>query len=537
MAMRIKQNPTALTTLRHSNNAMERVKAGVEQLSSGMKINKGADGPASLIASERLRGRIVGLQQAYNNASASVTLMQTAEGALNEVSEVLIRLKQLSVHAANEAVNDPEMLNADQMEIEYLLDTLDRIAKNTQFNSKTLLDGSLGANGITIGNNLRFVSAREDTPYSPIDGWPVDIHQVATRAQLKGMTPIDVNNIREGLHIVISEGGKNAEIHTDKGQMGKELQKVFENHDLDPKRFDYATTSQTIREIVAYNLAQAIEENGLNVHSFLTPDSRIIIKHNEYGDHTNFSATSSVAGIVSDDANIAKLAAKGRDVEGIINGEVAQGEGQFLTALDGSSARGVSVQYMREIGLKEVPVIDERGIEIGKEFVEESNDEIVGTPDSGQSEGYVHVSQRSQTFQIGPDGHLDPLFSFMNVKAQELGRGSENKSGFDSLADIDVTALQGAYDASMVVDNVIDQVSEFRGRLGAFQRNAIENNLESLKIAEENITQAESTIRDTDMAEAMSQLTSDQIMLQASVAMIGQANQVPKTVLNLIESG
>ncbi len=89
----------------------------------------------------------------------------------------------------------------------------------------------------------------------------------------------------------------------------------------------------------------------------------------------------------------------------------------------------------------------------------------------------------------------------------------------------------------MVVDNVIDQVSGFRGRLGAFQRNAIENNLESLKIAEENITQAESTIRDTDMAEAMSQLTSDQIMLQASVAMIGQANQVPKTVLNLIESG
>ena len=87
MAMRIKQNPTALTTLRHSNNAMERVKAGVEQLSSGMKINKGADGPASLIASERLRGRIVGLQQAYNNASASVTLMQTAEGALNEVSD------------------------------------------------------------------------------------------------------------------------------------------------------------------------------------------------------------------------------------------------------------------------------------------------------------------------------------------------------------------------------------------------------------------------------------------------------------------
>ena len=137
MAMRIRQNPTSLNALRHSGNHFDQVRNSIEKLSSGVKINKGADGPASLIASERLRGRIVGIQQAYNNATQSVSLMQTAEGSLNEVSSILVRLRQLATHAQNEAVNDPQMLAADQMEIEQLLRTIDRISQNTQFGSHT----------------------------------------------------------------------------------------------------------------------------------------------------------------------------------------------------------------------------------------------------------------------------------------------------------------------------------------------------------------------------------------------------------------
>ena len=176
MAMRIRQNPTSLNALRHSGNHFDQVRNSIEKLSSGVKINKGADGPASLIASERLRGRIVGIQQAYNNATQSVSLMQTAEGSLNEVSSILVRLRQLATHAQNEAVNDPQMLAADQMEIEQLLRTIDRISQNTQFGSHTLLDGSMGANGVTVGDNLRFVSANPQTPPSPertacIRGW------------------------------------------------------------------------------------------------------------------------------------------------------------------------------------------------------------------------------------------------------------------------------------------------------------------------------------------------------------------------------
>jgi len=536
MAMRIRQNPTSLNALRHSGNHFDQVRNSIEKLSSGVKINKGADGPASLIASERLRGRIVGIQQAYNNATQSVSLMQTAEGSLNEVSGILIRLRQLSTHAQNEAVNDPQMLAADQMEIEQLLRTVDRISQNTQFGSHTLLDGSMGANGVTVGDHLRFVSANPQTPPSPESGWEVDIHQVATRASKEGAVPITVDNIADGAFMVISEGGKNATIDTREGQMSKDIQQIVENTRKDPSRFPPEEMAASIRSIVVFNIKNAITESGLDVHVLETPNKTLLVRHNQFGDEFSFSVTSSVPGILSDEANVAQLSNTGKNVEGMINKEVALGKGQMLTALEGTSAAGVTVEYGRSIGLKEIPVYDDVGARIGTEFIQETNEEVVGGSDSGKIEGYVHISQQSKEFQVGPDSGINPSFSFINVRTKNLGHGVANDSNFKSLSDIDVRSLQGARDAAKLVDKVIEEIAVARGELGAFQKNAVESNLNSLKIAEENITQAESVIRDSDMAEEMSKLTGDQIMLQASTAMVSQANQVPRTVLDLVQS-
>ena len=536
MAMRIRQNPTSLNALRHSGNHFDQVRNSIEKLSSGVKINKGADGPASLIASERLRGRIVGIQQAYNNATQSVSLMQTAEGSLNEVSGILIRLRQLSTHAQNEAVNDPQMLAADQMEIEQLLRTVDRISQNTQFGSHTLLDGSMGANGVTVGDHLRFVSANPQTPPSPESGWEVDIHQVATRASKEGAVPITVDNIADGAFMVISEGGKNATIDTREGQMSKDIQQIVENTRKDPSRFPPEEMAASIRSIVVFNIKNAITESGLDVHVLETPNKTLLVRHNQFGDEFSFSVTSSAPGILSDEANVAQLSNTGKNVEGMINKEVALGKGQMLTALEGTSAAGVTVEYGRSIGLKEIPVYDDVGARIGTEFIQETNEEVVGGSDSGKIEGYVHISQQSKEFQVGPDSGINPSFSFINVRTKNLGHGVVNDSNFKSLSDIDVRSLQGARDAAKLVDKVIEEISVARGELGAFQKNAVESNLNSLKIAEENITQAESVIRDSDMAEEMSKLTGDQIMLQASTAMVSQANQVPRTVLDLVQS-
>ena len=199
-------------------------------------------------------------------------------------------------------------------------------------------------------------------------------------------------------------------------------------------------------------------------------------------------------------------------------------------------AGGVKIKFDKEIGFRGTPVLDGQGLQTGIKYVDVSNEDLVGSPENPKIEGYIHVSQKSKEFQVGLNKSSNPSFSLANVSTSLLGNGINNKSEFRSLADIDVTSMQGARDASLIVDKVIEQISVLRGEIGSFQKNALESNLNSLKVAEQNITQAESTIRDSDMAAEMSELTKDKILLQASTAMIAQANQVPETVLGLIQN-
>ena len=132
---------------------------------------------------------------------------------------------------------------------------------------------------------------------------------------------------------------------------------------------------------------------------------------------------------------------------------------------------------------------------------------------------------------------MESSFSLKSIRTNNLGMGVENESGFKSLYDIDLTNKQGANDAGRLIDKAIDEITIYRGRIGAFQKNAVESNLNSLRIAEENITKGESTIRDTDMAAEMSKLTGNQILLSASQSMQAQANQLPENVLQLLQQG
>ena len=136
----------------------------------------------------------------------------------------------------------------------------------------------------------------------------------------------------------------------------------------------------------------------------------------------------------------------------------------------------------------------------------------------------------------GLDKNSNPSFSLASVSSSLMGNGIDNKSGFRSLADIDVTSLQGAKDASKIVDKVIEQISVYRGEIGSFQKNALEANLHSLRVSKENLTASESILADTDMAQEMSSLVKNQILLSSGTAMLAQANQVPQSVLTLLNS-
>ena len=141
--MRINTNASAIFSQRNLvKNAAMQAKT-LEKLSSGLKINRGADAPAQLQISEQLRAQTVGLKQSIDNSEMAISLMQTGEAALDEVSRALVKVRQLAIHAANEAVNDDTMLQADQQELNHIVSSINRIARNTQYGKNNLLDLSL----------------------------------------------------------------------------------------------------------------------------------------------------------------------------------------------------------------------------------------------------------------------------------------------------------------------------------------------------------------------------------------------------------
>ena len=164
MSLTIANNVSSLTAQHNVGRSNVALRRSLERLSSGLKINRGADGPAALVISEKQRTQISGLRQAIANTEKAVSLIQTAEGGLNEINSLLIKIRSLALDSANTGVNDDEALAANQEEVNNALDTINRIANNTQFGTKKLLDGSAGISGIPSDPNMMtFLRATNDT--------------------------------------------------------------------------------------------------------------------------------------------------------------------------------------------------------------------------------------------------------------------------------------------------------------------------------------------------------------------------------------
>ncbi|UCC79418.1 MAG: hypothetical protein JSW64_14290 [Candidatus Zixiibacteriota bacterium] len=188
MALRINHNITALDAWRNLTITTNKLSSTMEKLSSGFRVNKAADDPAGLVISEQFRAQIAGLNRAVQNSEVSINMIQTAEGALNEINNLLIGMRELAIHAANEGVNDDNQLAADQAEITNAIRTIDRIAANTQYGTKKLLDGS-AANvaAITTSN----VSGLTITESNMSDG----VHSVSSVMLSDSSATLDVTSL------------------------------------------------------------------------------------------------------------------------------------------------------------------------------------------------------------------------------------------------------------------------------------------------------------------------------------------------------
>jgi len=486
MSLRVNHNLSAANTHRNVVKNSEAQAKTMEKLSSGLKINRAADSPAQLQISENLRAQTSGLSQAIDNSVMAVSLLQTAEGALEEVSRALVQARQLAVHAGNEGANDPNMLQADQSEINNILEQVNRIATSTQYGHNYLLDGSRAGNGVTTGDYLEFVDGSTEAHSSGVGGYNINIDNAATRATHSGTAALTQGIIDSGEQITISEGGRTVNFLTEKGK----------------------SVEQTLND-----LESAIDEAGLNI-DLMRPfppatssgaPQAITLRHKEFGSEHSFHAASNTAGLVSSVSNINELIANGTDVSGEINGEQASGRGQILTGdIGADTVEGIKIRYTGE------------------------------TPPPGGNAGTVTFSQNSLTFQIGSEANQFSEYSLGSIKTNDLGRGEENSSNFDSLAQISVLNSEQAQDAIRVIDKAIQEVNSSRGEMGAFQKNNLESNLNYLRIAHENSVSSESVIRDADMANEMAKFTRDKIMTEASTAMLAQANQSSTTVMKLL---
>lgn len=172
MSLRINNNIAAINAHRNLLNTTDALTKSMEKLSSGYRINRAADNPAGLVISEQFRAQIAGLNQAIKNSEGSINMIQTAEGALTEINTLLVSMRELAIHAANEGFNDIAQLEADQAEINNAITTIDRIAANTQFGTKKLLNGTnantavfTGAHAGSSGANIRESSLSDGTHY------------------------------------------------------------------------------------------------------------------------------------------------------------------------------------------------------------------------------------------------------------------------------------------------------------------------------------------------------------------------------------
>jgi len=305
MSLRINNNIESMNAHRSLLMNDRALSKSLERLASGQKVNRAADDPAALVISEHMRAQVSGMEQAIRNNEVAISLVQTAEGSMNEISSILVSLRQRAISAANVGASDQDMINANQAEVENGLQSIDRVVSSTQFGHYKLLDGTNAAK--TITNEDGSISTRE----------------------------------------------------------------------------------------------------GLRFH---------------VGPNADHMASTSI-----------------RDMSTSSLGRVTVAEGEL-----------------------------------------------------------------------------------------------PNKSNFMSLADIDVRNEQGAQDALAIIDQSLTEVATVRGDLGAFQKHTLESNLTSLQVAAENMTAAESTIRDTDMAQELATFTRNQIMTQSATAQLAQANAMPQHVLRLL---
>ncbi len=505
MSLRINHNIASLNGHRSMLRNDSAISKSLEKLSSGLRINRAADDAAGLVISEQMRAQISGLGQAVKNSETAVSMVQTAEGALDEMNTLLNKARTLALHAANEGANDQNQLVADQSELDNIIDSVDRIAGQTQFGTKRILDGSLS----TASSN----------------------HSAISSVKLGGHYATDLveGNVVKGYHsLEITQAATRANVVIN-GTLGTGV--------LSGGSLEDAGASDQFLKGFTFSIM------GANVSVVSGSTKKNLVDNlNAVGRSLGFTAQ--ISGTVGTMSGNVVLVAK--DVGGQVAFDYAFVSGfSGATAMVATETSGVDytanlilntgvVGGVADSGGAQVVALTGNGLTLKLSGYRVTLAYGVETVSGGYFAGAINGNSSGATFQIGANVGQRATVALDSMKASEIGVG---RSGvFNSLAQLKGGSLTtGQSDEVLkVIDGAIDEITTTRGRLGAFQANTLESGLNSLRTTQENLTAAESSIRDVDFAEESAMFTRNNILIQASTAMLAQANQLPQNVLQLL---
>ena len=539
MAMIVQHNMSAMNANRMLGVTSSSLSKSTEKLSSGYRINRAADDAAGLSISEKMRSQIRGLNKASANAQDGISLIQTAEGALNESHSILQRMRELSVQASNGTETDDDR-EAVQKEIEQLQEELTRISSTTEFNTMKLLDGSQGGSSSTTGSGPKF-----GVVDATLDGALV----TSNVAGIKVATTTTATT-KAGQETAI--WGKDGKTLT----LNLSLNKVYTQDEIDDiisnaKQEDSTATGAPAEVKVTLKngilnadapAAGTVTAAGVKASSdavevaadTFVGANKIKFTSNKYGAEFNDTTfdfafdkeagkeeVETTTAITADAANAITAGAykihlaAGKEYTAEDLEDILKSAGfDFDVTLSGATPDEPNTLFATSGATTVGQLTMENGAGLG------STKALWG------QDGYDGVSSNAGiTLQIGANEGQTMSFTIDDMSARSLGVDA-NK--------IDIATQDGAKKATTTIDAAIKKVSAQRSKLGAVQ-NRLEHTIANLDTAAENTQTSESRIRDTDMASEMVVYSKNNILLQAGQSMLAQANQSNQGVLSLLQ--
>jgi len=501
---RINTNVSSLLAQRILGQNNQVLTQSLERLSTGLSINRGADNPAGLIASENLRSEKASITAAIGNAVRADQVLNIAEGGLQEINTLLLELQSLVTSTASDAGLSKEEKDANQLQVDSILQTIDRIANVTTFQGTKLLNGTFDFN----------ISGQ----HANVADFNINAAKLETGDTRKVQVLVTASAQHGGLFL--STGGA-LNLSASSQRLSLEIAGIEGSREFSfasgTTLTDAASQINTFKSVTG--ISAAASGTGLSLKSigFGSREFVSVKVTNDGGINTSGSATAGIYTLSTTNENIADTASNttfisatnairdlGQDVSAIINANNATSDGKT--------------------------------VRINTEFLNLSIDLTTAASQTLATFDAFTITGGGAKFILGPDVDISNQVSvgIGNVAGRNLG--AQGVGFLDDLASGNVRNLiDGDLESAQKVVNItINQISTLRGRLGSFQKNVIGATIRSLGVAFENTAAAESTIRDTDFAAETANLTRAQILVNAATNTLAIANANPQNVLSLL---